>query len=583
MGVSKMIIEGKVTDVNSKLKDYALGSSTYMVDRNKMATIKLRDKPIKKLRTISKHDGKLYVQIELDVDVILTTNEGAQLETIQRTDPYYVTSDKQLLHFNDQILKQDFQMPRLDSNMNSPRWTKLDLEEWLTSPNSVIDAKQVFDSVKAQIKSRLELPTDSFYDLMTVWCIGTYFSRLFEFYPYLDFFGSKGSGKTKAITIAIQIAYNGELISSITPSAVYRTIEQSGSTLGIDEAEYLKKPKADDNVAKNMLALLKGAFKMDNRIKISIQTPTGWMPYSMDCGTCLALGHIRELDDVLLERVITIPMRKALDPIKANEDVDIDSHIWSQLRSMCYRLLLENYQSVFELKKKPFISKLISNRELNQIWKPMITLARFFESEGVIDLEKRLESVISESHTHKVQNTLDQDLDSQFAEAIIEKFEDEKTALKCVNNEANKPVADWYKQVELLEVIKLKIETVNWLNAHNIGPFLDRLGLARKKITPNGKCVFIDLGILSNLCKRYDLDSTKISSRTSQTSRTDTKLDGFERDERDKRDEESSNNEDTQNQEQNKVSETNETNTNTSSSNVSSRTSRDEPTLGNSD
>lgn len=499
---------------NTELIENKLG----LVERTngkKTTTIELLDKPIKSLRPISIHNDKAYILVHLPVRK--TTSNGESVDSSYNYEPYFVTSDKELIHPTNEELIEKFQLPIM-LNGYSTRWNLEDVKDFCKHSNE-LDIPEIFHSTIAQVRKFLDLQTDSSYVVYTLWAIGTYFSKLFSYYPYLDFYGTKGSAKSKALNILGLLTYNGEMFNRISSAAIYRIIESSGCTIILDEMEYLKDPKSEQ--AQTVLSILKGAFQTDGKISVSIATKDqGWQPHSFDAGTCIALGHINGIDDVIEDRTIQIPMQTTLLKAIANNEPDKDNPIWENIRAKYYRLFLEYFKEICELKNKPYDSEIISNRELNQIWKPIITLARFFENHGVPGLITKIEDIIVQTHNRKILINQSSNLDIQILECLVTFF-----SIDPPLHQVDEKYVNWYKQEEIFNRVKLE-EGLGWIqSSRRVGESLDRLNLTRQKVGHFGKCVYIDKEILINLCKRHGLDSSELASKPSFVSPSEQKID----------------------------------------------------------
>ncbi len=298
--------------------------------------------------------------------------------------------------------------------------------------------------------------------------------------------------------------------NKISGAAIYRSIESSGNTLLLDETENLKDPRHEQSQV--ILSILKGAFKTDGKIMVSIpgKGKDSWTPYEFEAGTCIALGHINELDSVLQERTIQINLLKTMIKKIGNTEIpetDYDVSLVQQ-RNRFYRFFLIHFKDVLEQKKQPYQNEKISNRELNQIWKPILTLARFFERNGVINLTKRIEHIIELNHHKNVISGESSNVDVQIINHIIDFFVEKK--ISPIGN--TEDTQNWFRQKDIVKHLKFNDE-FGWLNSKNIGTPLNRLNLTRLK-KETGMCVYLDSGILISLCKRYDLDHQRLMTQS---------------------------------------------------------------------
>jgi len=95
----------------------------------------------------------------------------------------------------------------------------------------------LFEAVVKFIREYVTLPDERLYALLGYWIMGSWVANSFPSVPYLFFLGPRESGKTRALEVLQYLSYRAIRSSTITPAALYRTIEKFGTTLLIDEAE----------------------------------------------------------------------------------------------------------------------------------------------------------------------------------------------------------------------------------------------------------------------------------------------------------------------------------------------------------
>ncbi len=495
------------------------------IEKGKKITCQPLSKPIKKLRAISIHDETAFIRIDLPAKNTIYNKDGDVDDIQYNYEPYFVTSKKQLIHADDPMLKQQFQIP-VTVRGNSMRWMYDDIVDFCKN-DSDMDLNDLYETTEQLFQKYIDFPEDGYYAVCSLWVIGTYVSKLFSYFPYLDFFGSPGAAKTKTLDLIEKLSYNGKMSNKISGAAIYRSIESSGNTLLLDETEYLKDPKSEQNQV--ILSILKGGFKTDGKIMVSIpgKGKDSWTPYEFEAGTCIALGHINELDSVLQERTIQINLLKTINKKIGNTEIpETDYHeLLVKQRNKFYRFFLKYFQDILEQKNQPYNNEKISNRELNQIWKPLLTLANLFERNGVVNLTKRIESIINLNHQKNIISNESSDIDVQILNCLVDDFVEEKI-LPIGDTDDTK---SWFKQNEIVRNLKSN-EGFGWLNTKNIGSSLNRMNLTRFKKTP-GMCVYIDRDILITLCKRYNLDyqrlmiQSTLSSLSSSASFQEQKID----------------------------------------------------------
>ena len=496
-----------VTGIRTNRFHEILDDITFTIHQeNKEITFTPLEDEIKKLRPLSVYDNKAWILIFLPVQGKTVTTKGNEKNPIVKTDyfqtnyPYYVNSSQELVVAKENWLNEQFQLPDLGLG-ESVRWNTIDVANYIETDEKT-SLKDLFDIAIKQIESLIELKDQDNLKVFVLWAIGTYFYRLFEYYPYLDFSGSKGSGKTKALVILLCLCYNARLSHKITGPNWARNVDALNCTILIDEQEDLSKPESEH--AKNLVLLLNSAFRTDANQSISIPIKDmGWGSKTFDLGVPVALGHISPLNDVTEDRAIPMKMIHSINKKILDAEVEQNNPVWNKLRDMMYRSYLDYHDEITKIKQEPITLSNITARERNQIWKPILILAKLFERHGVTGLENSVKNVIRDTHELRTLSNQSGNLDIQILEKICE---------LSVTKQISEPkdtdnMKNWYQQSAIHKKIIIEDGSdLASISSQELGSSLDRLQLTRKKKNPHNMCVYFDRQILINLCKRYNLE-----------------------------------------------------------------------------
>lgn len=206
--------------------------------------------------------------------------------------------------------------------------------------------------------------------LIALWIIGTYLFTLFDCYPYLNFFGDKGSGKTKNLEILEQLAFNSIQGTSISNPSAFRLTEDFRTTVLVDETHQLSKSSDFRDF------LLTGFSKYGRawRIKEYGKNLKKFKPESFCYYSPKAMAGIKALSDVLLDRCIKITMVKTLSE-KGDRKIEPNDPKWLVLRTLCYLFAFCYWKDVrdkyYNLEIKSDFHFYTRERDL---WRPIFTL-----------------------------------------------------------------------------------------------------------------------------------------------------------------------------------------------------------------
>lgn len=125
--------------------------------------------------------------------------------------------------------------------LGESRWSEELAENYLVDDKTDIfnPYLEVFLPIKQTLEAHIDFSTPFLSTLIALWIIGTYIFPIFEAYPYLLVSGTRGSGKSKLLEVIFNLAFNAELTSNTTPSALFRIVGSNLCTVLIDEGEAL--------------------------------------------------------------------------------------------------------------------------------------------------------------------------------------------------------------------------------------------------------------------------------------------------------------------------------------------------------
>ena len=189
--------------------------------------------------------------------------------------------------------------------------------ENITDGEGKVDLIYVYDLIYNRLKKYLDL-RDDYYNIITLWTIGTYFHKYFTTYPYLFFNAMKGTAKTRSLRLISVMAYHGEYQTSPTEAVLFRTA--SNSSLFFDEFERVA--SKDKNAVRE---LLNAAYKKGTKVKRAykrksvqkggeIRDDIAIEEFEVYCP--VAMANIWGMENVLADRCITLILERSDDKAK---------------------------------------------------------------------------------------------------------------------------------------------------------------------------------------------------------------------------------------------------------------------------
>ena len=255
-----------------------------------------------------------------------------------------------------------------------------------------VTAGNVFKTLKQQLQKYIIFPHTELYDIVPLWIMHTYIYCIFRYVPYIWLNAEAGSGKSNVMDLVMVISFNGDTNVGGTPAIVYRTIDNNGSTLFLDEFENMTGEEKG-----LILAILKAGFK--NGAEVKRCSSDNYKPESFSAFSPKMFAGITDIDNVLLSRCIKINMKMAKDisSLKELSITDID------FKQECAKI--KNDLHIFGLKYVDEINKLYKDKELfvlekdytpreKDLWKPLLAISKIVDKEANTTTEN---SIISYS------------------------------------------------------------------------------------------------------------------------------------------------------------------------------------------
>lgn len=270
--------------------------------------------------------------------------------------------------------------------------------------NDNVKAVKVFKTIKQQLKKYIIFPHNSLYDIVALWIMHTYVYCIFRYVPYIWLNADAGSGKSTVMDIIIQYAFNGLSNVGSTPAVIFRTIENNGSTLALDEFENMN---GEDKSL--ILTILKVGFK--SGAIVSRCSEKNYEPVVFSAFSPKIFAGISDIDNVLLTRCIKINMKMAKDKSSIS-DFDLNNP-----ERKIETAKIKNELYIFGLKYADKISNYYNDSNLfsleqdytpreKDLWQPLMAIAKVVDDEENLDLENSINSYSKILHEELRKATL---------------------------------------------------------------------------------------------------------------------------------------------------------------------------------
>jgi 3'-5' exonuclease len=171
----------------------------------------------------------------------------------------------------------------------------------------------VLDDAVDQLKRFLIVPGPTYLDTIALWSAHTYLLRNeafgVGFTPLLAFQSPiKRWGKSTGLKCTHLMSYDARMASSITPSSLFRVVDEYGVSLLVDKADNVFKNEKSD-----LLGIMNaGRDRMTARVMRSEAVGDGkFETREFNTFPPIALTSIKQLSDTLQDRAIVLSLRRA--------------------------------------------------------------------------------------------------------------------------------------------------------------------------------------------------------------------------------------------------------------------------------
>lgn len=148
------------------------------------------------------------------------------------------------------------------------------------------------------------------YDILTAWIFSTWLLERWIVIPFLNFYGTMETGKSKANEILAKLSFRGWNATFVTPPSLFRVCENWHPCLCLDETEtILKNPE--------IVGLLNASYRKGVTVPRQVPNADGTFETQFfETFGFRALSGTHQLPPTLTSRSIVFHMRKAVRPIR---------------------------------------------------------------------------------------------------------------------------------------------------------------------------------------------------------------------------------------------------------------------------
>jgi putative DNA primase/helicase len=242
------------------------------------------------------------------------------------------------------------------------------LPHWNVEPwDETVPGAALLDDIERVIRKYIWLPKGA-AESIALWTLHAWTMDASEISPFLTLVSpTKRCGKTSVLIVLLYITPRSELASNISPSALYRYVEDVRPTLLIDEADSFVK---DNEELRGILN--SGHTKPAAYIIRNVEVNGEHKPRRFSTWAPKAIATIRELADTLEDRSIVLQLQRKPKAASVARLRKRDSDEFSALRRQAARWADDNFSSLTD--PDPEIPDALNDRAADN-WRPLIAIA----------------------------------------------------------------------------------------------------------------------------------------------------------------------------------------------------------------
>ncbi|MGD9638866.1 MAG: DUF3631 domain-containing protein [Alphaproteobacteria bacterium] len=299
-----------------------------------------------------------------------------------------------------------------------------------------VDGADILNELREIFKKYLILPTNA-ENTLALWVLFTYCFDAFEHSPRLLIHSpEKRCGKTTLLMLLDFLCCKSLRVSSLTASAMFRTIEEHAPTLLIDEADAFLKEKEE------LRGIINEGHTKGGGVIRNVEVGRSHSVRIFSCFCPCAIAGIGKLADTIADRSIIITMRRKFIGETVERLRSDKSSIFEIIKQKCSRWAEDNSLKLSEA--DPIISNQINDRTADN-WRPLLAIAEL-ASKNWLELAtiamSTTDSIGYADDDSSIKILLLKDIRDIFSEHSLSFISSQELCLKLSHIEES-PWSDW--------------------------------------------------------------------------------------------------------------------------------------------
>lgn len=239
--------------------------------------------------------------------------------------------------------------PPKPNNHGSWKWEYI--ESFLNGESETPPLKDCLEIIHKHLKSRIWIPFEADYWLLSAAAVCTYIQSIFESVPLILLVGPAGSGKSELGSAMAEVSANATMIGQVSAPTMMRLIDESGGLCVIDDLESVgANGKNGQKKFSDIAQVLKVSYKKSTATRM-ITDPTTRKTSVMNFFGVKIVSNTKGVDDILGSRMLQVHTRhidpELLEEFKGRERFDEDT--LDHLRNMLHTWAFENTSKIYQV------------------------------------------------------------------------------------------------------------------------------------------------------------------------------------------------------------------------------------------
>lgn len=355
-------------------------------------------------------NGHLYYPVQTIIGH-KTTNELGEKVIEERVETVVVRSDKSVLKalyssapkdvsFSDKVLRlsDGTLIEKVPTANPYSTWKWPDIANYIKGEGDVLPFSDCLTLMHKHLQSRVWLPLDEDYWILTLASAASYIQSVFDAVPLLLLTGPAGTGKSETGQAVVEISANSRMIGQTTSASMARTLDETGGLVVIDDLEAVagKGGNKSKHQFSEMVQMLKVSYKKQTAVKVLTDVKT-MKQKKLNLFGIKLINNTAGVDEILGSRMLHVYTRKMPEYLKESflKREKIDSLVLKEIQKSLHYWSFNNVREVYQTYLSVIGNKTDRSEEIAAPLKVMAKLS------GNPFIAESLEIALSEQENRK--------------------------------------------------------------------------------------------------------------------------------------------------------------------------------------